>query len=78
MTNKQPTYHSYLLRLWREEHGGQFIWRASLEIPGDEKRRAFADLAALFGFLAAETAATGPAEGADDVPARVDDNRSTT
>lgn len=60
MTNELPTYLAYLLRLWREEQGGQFIWRASVEIPGEEKRRAFADLAALFAFLEAQTAATLP------------------
>jgi Rps23 Pro-64 3,4-dihydroxylase Tpa1-like proline 4-hydroxylase len=64
MTNKQPTYLSYLLRLWREEHGGQFIWRASLETPGLDKRQAFADLAALFAFLEAQAAAGAPPDSA--------------
>jgi hypothetical protein len=47
VTDKAPTYRSYLLRLWR----------ASVEIPGLDKRRAFADLAALFAFLEAQTRA---------------------
>jgi hypothetical protein len=61
MTNQQPAYLAYLLRLWREEHGGQFIWRASVEMPGLDKRRAFADLAALFAFLEAQTHVNSPA-----------------
>jgi len=63
MTNKQPTYLSYLLRLWREEHGSQFIWRASVETPGLDKRQAFADLAALFAFLEAQTMTDAPPDG---------------
>jgi hypothetical protein len=66
VTNYQPTYLSYLLRLWREEHGGQFVWRASVEIPGEDRRRAFADLAALFAFFEAETGATSPDRGRDE------------
>jgi hypothetical protein len=65
MTDKTPTYLSYLLRLWREERDGQYIWRASLEIPFEEKRRAFADLAALFRFLEAETAPAEPDQAVD-------------
>lgn len=68
MIGKQPHYLSYLLRLWREEHGGQFVWRASVEISGEDKRRAFANLAALFAFLETETGAAGPAEEAQQPP----------
>jgi hypothetical protein len=63
MSNEQPTYLSYLLRLWREGHGGQFIWRASVEIPGLDKRLAFASLVALFAFLEAQTTAGAPDRG---------------
>jgi hypothetical protein len=47
-----PTYHSFLLRLWREsEQGG---WRASLENVTTGERQGFPDLASLFAFLHAK------------------------
>lgn len=60
MTDKQANYLAYLLRLWREENDGQAIWRASLELPGPGKRRAFANLEALFAFLETKTGQIPP------------------
>ena len=74
MIGKQPHYLSYLLRLWREEHGGPGSLRGAGgeavggRNPGVVKRRAFANLAALFAFLEAETGAAGPAEEAQQPP----------
>jgi hypothetical protein len=47
-----PSYHSYLLRVWREsEHGA---WRASLESVTTGERHGFGSLSMLFAFLQAE------------------------
>ena len=48
----QPTYHSFLLRLWREFRHSP--WRASLESAATGERHSFADLERLFAFLAGE------------------------
>jgi len=42
---------SFLLRLWRTEEPGASDWRASLEIPGTEKRIPFASMEQLFAYL---------------------------
>ena len=52
MTEEQTKYKSYLLRLWQTDSEGQQVWQASLEHPGSGERRGFADLEALFDFLA--------------------------
>ncbi len=44
-------YRAYLVRLWQVCHGGQTVWRASIEDAHTGERRAFADLAHLFAFL---------------------------
>lgn len=51
MTDEQPRYLSYLLRLWRVKVDGEFAWRASLESPNTGERRGFADLDSLYAFL---------------------------
>jgi hypothetical protein len=51
MTQKQPTYQSYLLRLWQVRHNGKLIWRASLQSTRTGERRNFADLQQMLGFL---------------------------
>jgi hypothetical protein len=51
----RPDYISYLLRLWRVDHGRDVHWRASLQRPGTEEPLWFADLEDLFEFLRAET-----------------------
>jgi hypothetical protein len=53
MTDKQPDYLSYLLRLWRAKEKGR--WRASVERAGTHERRSFASLEALFDFLREQT-----------------------
>jgi hypothetical protein len=47
---KQPAYHSYLLRLWQEDKQSR-SWRMSLENAHTGERRGFASLEALFDFL---------------------------
>jgi hypothetical protein len=56
----RPRYHAWLLRCWEER--GQGVppaspWRFSLEDPHTGRRRGFADLPALVGFV--EQALTG-------------------
>jgi len=69
MVEEQPTYLSYLLRLWRVSDGGdphrgdgeshhideQTIWWASLESSTIGGRKVFASLDDLFGFLREQT-----------------------
>jgi hypothetical protein len=43
----QPTYHSYLLRLWRTPQA----WHASLDDPHTGKRLGFASLEQMFAYL---------------------------
>lgn len=51
MSDRQPRYRSYLLRLWEVQSGGEWVWRASLEGPRTGERHAFADLPELVAFL---------------------------
>ena len=53
-TQRAP-YLVYVLRLWRD--GQETPWRAALECARTGERLPFADLPALFAFLAAETQA---------------------
>jgi hypothetical protein len=62
----EPTYFSYLLRIWRVADGEQPVWRASLENPVSGERRGFATLEELFAFLRRASAPTP----ADDPIAR--------
>ena len=41
---------SYLLRLWRTGHGGQEVWRASLDDIANGVRTGFADPDVLFAY----------------------------
>lgn len=45
-------YHSYLLRLWRDD--ADHPWRAALQCTATGEKRAFADLPALLAFLVEE------------------------
>jgi hypothetical protein len=45
----QPTYLSYLLRLWRE--GPEEPWRASLEVVPTGEVQRFGELEAMWEFL---------------------------
>lgn len=51
MASTQRHYRAYLLRLWQERSGGQWIWRASLEDPHSNVRKGFADLERLAAYL---------------------------
>jgi hypothetical protein len=53
------TYRSYLLRLWRADHAGQPVCRASLEAPGNQTQIYFESLAALCAYLATQVGASG-------------------
>jgi hypothetical protein len=62
MDEKQPTYFSYLLRLWRDDEPVQHrerktIWLASLESSLTGERQGFASLDDLVAFLRRETCA---------------------
>ena len=48
---EEPTYLSYLLRLWMVEATDGTRWRASLESPITGERLGFQDLEALFTYL---------------------------
>lgn len=47
--SRQAYYHSYLLRLWRDDDFGP--WMASLHNTGSGEMRTFADLDSLWAFL---------------------------
>ena len=51
MTNEQPEYLSYLLRMWREDGKEPTNWWASLESALTGKRHVFPSLMELFAFL---------------------------
>ncbi len=57
MSNEQPDYLSYLLRMWREDGEEQNDWRASLESALTHKRYVFPSLMELFAFLRRQTGA---------------------
>lgn len=61
-----PTYHSFLLRLWRESEQGP--WRISLESVTTGERRGFPNLTSLLAFLEAscQEAATLHRDNPDD------------
>jgi hypothetical protein len=51
MGKQQPSYISYLLRMWRANGEGEAAWRASLEDPRTGERIGFASMEKLFVFL---------------------------
>ena len=57
MSNEQPDYLSYLLRLWREDSRGPTNWQASLESAITGERHVFPCLMGLFAFLERQTVA---------------------
>jgi len=63
MTDQQPRYLAYMLRLWEAHTGGEQVWRASLESPHTGERHGFANLQVLFAFLEEQT--RGQAESID-------------
>jgi hypothetical protein len=63
-------YQVYLLRLWRARCKGKWVWHASIESPGTDKRLVFAGLDQLSAYLrkqcerqAADAAACQTPEG---------------
>ena len=65
MSNEQPEYMSYLLRLWRDDGEGATGWRASLESSLTGKRQVFACLEELFDFLRRQIGALSVVDGVD-------------
>lgn len=61
MADIQRRYRAFLLRLWQERSGGQWIWRASLEDPHSGVRKGFPNLEQLSAFLKEQTE-DGPTE----------------
>jgi hypothetical protein len=55
VSEKQPRYLSYLLRLWQVENRGQLVWRASVEDSRTSERRGFASVNALLSSLREQT-----------------------
>lgn len=51
MADTKPRYRAFLLRLWQERSGGEWVWRASLEDPHSHVRTGFPDLKQLCAFL---------------------------
>jgi hypothetical protein len=51
MSNQQPDYLAYLLRLWRHNDEEQTNWRASIESSHSGNRHVFANLDDLVTFL---------------------------
>jgi hypothetical protein len=51
MSEEEPDYAAYLLRLRHSDQAGHPIWRASLESTRDARRFDFANLEMLIAFL---------------------------
>jgi hypothetical protein len=66
MSNEQPDYLSYLLRLWREKGKEQTPWRASLERPRTARRQVFPSLDDLFEYLQRQTGVAFLTDGDND------------
>jgi len=60
MSKGQPRYLSYLIRMWRVKTVRGWQWRASLESPGNGKRRGFPSIEHLIAFSRAQTGRRGP------------------
>ena len=58
-------YHSYLLRLWRDDTQGS--WRASLQSTRTERSRFFADIGQLWDFIEQTLAGAGNQTDTEDV-----------
>ncbi|MEZ4710945.1 MAG: hypothetical protein R3A44_27350 [Caldilineaceae bacterium] len=55
MSSQTGSYYAYLLRIWREQHKEQTVWRASLEDAQGGQIRGFGSLGELFAFLERHT-----------------------
>lgn len=52
---RDEAYLSYLLRLWREDHNDESVWRSALESAQTGDRFNFATMADLLTFLREQT-----------------------
>jgi hypothetical protein len=68
MEGTRRDYKSYLLRMYREQNGGETTWRATLQSPQSGERLHFSRLSALLGFLASD----GDLERTTDAHARAE------
>jgi hypothetical protein len=55
MADREYRYRAFLLRLWQERSGGEWVWRASLEDAHNNVRIGFADLERLYTYLREQT-----------------------
>lgn len=62
MEHNRDNYVAYLLRLWRVNANGRWVWRASLEHPQTRTRQGFGDLGELFEFLETQCRCEGVAK----------------
>jgi hypothetical protein len=60
MTESQPNYHSFLLRLWFEPEANQQPWRIILVDPHTDERWGFTKIDQLTQFLQEQTKALSP------------------
>jgi hypothetical protein len=51
MADTEHRYKAFLVRLWQERSGGEWVWRASLEDAHSHVRKGFADLERLSAYL---------------------------
>lgn len=51
MSDEPDGYHTYLLRVWRAQYSGRWLWRASLENPRTGERLTFATLDELCRYI---------------------------
>jgi hypothetical protein len=58
MSNEQPDYLSYLLRLWRVTGKGRTVWRASLESSLSGERQLFSNMFDVLQYLQQQMGAT--------------------
>ncbi|MEZ4869883.1 MAG: hypothetical protein R3C14_51630 [Caldilineaceae bacterium] len=65
--SQSDEYQSYLLRLWRAERDGRYIWFASLESVQSRECYKFTSLQALFTFFV-ERLPVGPCCEKEDAP----------
>lgn len=71
LVNTSPSsYQSYLVRLWRE--GAQRTWRGSVQSTATKQIHHFADVEALFAFLAAQLDTGEGGVAASDEPRPTD------
>jgi len=63
MSEQEPRYISYLVRLWQIRSSGMLVWRASLESPQASERVGFANLEALFSYLRQQVSADSDGGG---------------